>query len=45
MAFGVVRRIEQISQVIFHVTPGSLFPALHRMEASCSRISHALKAT
>lgn len=29
---AVVRRIEQISQDAFHVTPGSLFPALHRME-------------
>ena len=29
---GVARRIEQISQGAFQVTPGSLFPALHRME-------------
>jgi transcriptional regulator len=29
---GVSRRIEQISQGTFHVAPGSLFPALHRME-------------
>jgi PadR family transcriptional regulator, regulatory protein PadR len=29
---GVSRRIEQISHGTFHVTPGSLFPALHRME-------------
>jgi PadR family transcriptional regulator, regulatory protein PadR len=29
---GVSRRIEQITQGAFHVTPGSLFPALHRME-------------
>ena len=29
---GVSQRIEQITQGAFHVTPGSLFPALHRME-------------
>jgi PadR family transcriptional regulator, regulatory protein PadR len=29
---GVARRIEQITQGTFHVKPGSLFPALHRME-------------
>ena len=29
---GVARRIEQISQGTFRVKPGSLFPALHRME-------------
>lgn len=29
---GVSRRIEQVTQGTFHVTPGSLFPALHRME-------------
>ena len=29
---GISRRIEQITQGAFHVTPGSLFPALHRME-------------
>jgi PadR family transcriptional regulator PadR len=29
---GVSRRIEQITQGTFHVKPGSLFPALHRME-------------
>jgi len=29
---GVSRRIEQITQGAFHVAPGSLFPALHRME-------------
>ena len=29
---GVSRRIEQITQGAFLVTPGSLFPALHRME-------------
>ena len=31
---GVSRRIEQITQGAFHVTAGSLFPALHRMEAA-----------
>jgi PadR family transcriptional regulator PadR len=29
---GVARRIEQITGGTFHVTPGSLFPALHRLE-------------
>ena len=30
--FGVSRRIEQITGGTFVVKPGSLFPALHRME-------------
>jgi PadR family transcriptional regulator PadR len=29
---GISRRIEQITKGAFHVKPGSLFPALHRME-------------
>lgn len=29
---GVSLRINQITQETFHVKPGSLFPALHRME-------------
>ena len=29
---GISRRIEQISHGTFQVKPGSLFPALHRME-------------
>jgi PadR family transcriptional regulator PadR len=29
---GVSRRIEQVTQGAFVVKPGSLFPALHRME-------------
>ena len=29
---GVSRRIEQITRGTFQVKPGSLFPALHRME-------------
>jgi len=29
---GISQRVEQITQGAFHVTPGSLFPALHRME-------------
>jgi transcriptional regulator len=29
---GVARRVEQITQQTFRVKPGSLFPALHRME-------------
>jgi PadR family transcriptional regulator PadR len=31
---GVSRRIEQITKGTFQVKPGSLFPALHRMEDS-----------
>jgi transcriptional regulator len=29
---GISRRIEQMTRGAFHVTPGSLFPAVHRME-------------
>ena len=29
---GIARRIEQISRSTFRVKPGSLFPALHRMQ-------------
>jgi transcriptional regulator len=29
---GIARRVEQITQQTFQVKPGSLFPALHRME-------------
>ena len=29
---GVTRRVEQITKGTFQVKPGSLFPALHRME-------------
>ena len=29
---GIARRIEQISRGTFQVKPGSLFPALHRMQ-------------
>src|SRR5579859_1164999 len=29
---GISRRIEQITKGTFRVKPGSLFPALHRME-------------
>ena len=29
---GIARRVEQITQGAFRVTPGSLFPALHRLE-------------
>jgi PadR family transcriptional regulator, regulatory protein PadR len=29
---GISRRIEQITNATFQVKPGSLFPALHRME-------------
>lgn len=31
---GISRRIEQLTDGTFHVKPGSLFPALHRMEQS-----------
>jgi transcriptional regulator len=31
---GISRRIEQITKGTFQVKPGSLFPALHRMEQS-----------
>ena len=29
---GISRRIEQVTQGTFQVSPGSLFPALHKME-------------
>jgi transcriptional regulator len=29
---GIARRIEQITRGTFHPQPGSLFPALHRLE-------------
>jgi PadR family transcriptional regulator PadR len=29
---GIARRVEQITRGTFQVKPGSLFPALHRME-------------
>jgi PadR family transcriptional regulator, regulatory protein PadR len=29
---GIARRVEQITRDTFQVKPGSLFPALHRME-------------
>ena len=31
---GIARRVEQITKGTFQVKPGSLFPALHRMEES-----------
>jgi len=31
-ALAISRRIEQVTQGTFQVKPGSLFPALHRME-------------
>ena len=31
---GISHRIEQMTAGTFHVKPGSLFPALHRMEES-----------
>lgn len=37
---GVARRIEQITKGTFQVKPGSLFPALHRMEQAGWLESH-----
>jgi len=37
---GISRRIEQITQGTFQVKPGSLFPALHRMEEQGWLVSH-----
>jgi PadR family transcriptional regulator PadR len=31
---GIARRVEQITKGAFEVKPGSLFPALHRMQAA-----------
>ena len=31
---GIAKRVEQLSRGAFHVRPGSLFPALYRMEES-----------
>jgi transcriptional regulator len=30
--WGIVQRLRQVSNDVFHVTPGSLFPALQRLE-------------
>jgi transcriptional regulator len=30
--YGIAQRIEQISRGVFHVNPGSLFPAFRRLE-------------
>jgi PadR family transcriptional regulator PadR len=37
---GVARRIEQMTQDTFQVRPGSLFPALHRLEEHGWLVSH-----
>jgi PadR family transcriptional regulator, regulatory protein PadR len=37
---GVARRIEQVTRGTFAVKPGSLFPALHRMEEGGWLSSH-----
>lgn len=37
---GISHRIEQITKGTFQVKPGSLFPALHRMEEQGWLISH-----
>lgn len=36
---GIVRRVEQTTECTFQVKPGSLFPALHRMEEAGRLIS------
>lgn len=41
---GIARRIEQITSDAFQVKPGSLFPALHRMERSGWVVSEAGKS-
>jgi transcriptional regulator len=30
--FGIARRLEQVSQGVFRVNPGTFFPALYRLE-------------
>jgi PadR family transcriptional regulator PadR len=30
--YGIAQRIEQVSRGVFHVNPGSLFPAFRRLE-------------
>jgi PadR family transcriptional regulator, regulatory protein PadR len=42
--FGISLRIEQISSGVFHVNPGSLFPALSRLERA-GRIKSEWRAT
>jgi PadR family transcriptional regulator PadR len=42
--YGIGQRIEQISQGVFRVNPGSLFPAFRRLERAGS-IKAAWKAT
>jgi len=42
--YGIALRIEQISNGVFHVNPGSLFPALSRMERA-GRIKAEWRAT
>jgi len=42
--YGIALRIEQISGGVFHVNPGSLLPALSRMERS-GRIKAEWRAT
>jgi PadR family transcriptional regulator PadR len=42
--YGIALRLEQISGGVFHVNPGSLFPALSRMERA-GRIKAEWRAT
>ncbi|MGA9473887.1 MAG: PadR family transcriptional regulator [Terriglobales bacterium] len=42
--YGVALRIEQISNGVFHVNPGSLLPALSRMERA-GRVKSEWRAT
>ena len=32
--WGIMQRLKQLTSDVFQVTPGSLFPALHRLEES-----------
>jgi PadR family transcriptional regulator PadR len=42
--YGIALRIEQISRGVFHVNPGSLLPALSRMERA-GRVRSEWRAT
>jgi transcriptional regulator len=42
--YGIALRIEQISHGVFHVNPGSLFPAFSRLERA-GRIKSEWRAT
>lgn len=42
--YGIAQRIEQVSQGVFRINPGSLLPALSRMERS-GRVKPEWRAT